>query len=161
MAQASHIGIPARTETERIARRASSLTGILVGVSENLELVRSIYVQWERGDFRRIDWADPHIELVIAEGLEGDSFNGLDAAAKGWREWLSGWDGYRAHAHEYRDLDADRVLVLGRMNGRGRISGIRSETETANVFHVRGGRVVRLTLYRDRTRAFADLGLDG
>jgi ketosteroid isomerase-like protein len=31
----------------------------------------------------------------------------------------------------------------------------------ANLFHIRDGKVVRLTLYWDRERAVADLGLQG
>jgi ketosteroid isomerase-like protein len=128
-------------------------------MSENLDLVRSIYAAWERGDFRSTEWADPEIELVIAESLDGDVLVGLDSAARGWREWLSAWDGYRAHADEYRALDDERVLVLGRMSGRGRMSGASSETQTVNLFHLHDGKVVRLALYRDRRAAFADLGL--
>jgi len=127
----------------------------------NLELVRSIYADWERGDFRSTAWVDPSIELVVTEGLDRDVLQGRDSAAQGWREWLSAWDGYRARADEYRVLDDERVLVLGRMSGRGRIGGVSSETETANVFHVHENKVVRLALYRDRSRALADLGLNG
>ena len=44
--------------------------------SANVELVRSIFADWERGDFRRVDWAAPDIELVRPEGLEGGEFSG-------------------------------------------------------------------------------------
>jgi ketosteroid isomerase-like protein len=36
--------------------------------SANLELVRSIYAAWQRGDYSSVEWADPEIEYVFADG---------------------------------------------------------------------------------------------
>jgi ketosteroid isomerase-like protein len=129
-------------------------------MSANLDLVRSIYADWERGDFTRDDWADPEIELVRPESLDGDALKGRDSSSAGWREWLDAWEDFRAEAREYRALDGERVLVFGRMRGVGRLSGTSTDTDTVNLFHVRNGKVVRLVLYSNRDRALADLGLE-
>jgi ketosteroid isomerase-like protein len=140
--------------------RASSERDTGQAMSENLDLLRSIYADWERGDFTRDDWADTGIELVRPESLDGDALEGRDASAGGWREWLDAWKDFRAEAHDYRALDGERVLVFGRMRGIGRLSGTSTDTETVNLFQIRHGKVVRLVLYSDRARACADLGLE-
>jgi ketosteroid isomerase-like protein len=125
----------------------------------NLDLVRSIYADWERGDFSRADWADPEIEMVRPESLDGDLLKGRTSAEGGWREWLTTWEDFRAEADDFRVLDQERVLVFGRMSGHGRASGALGETATVNLFHIRDGKVTRLVLYASRERALADLGL--
>ena len=129
-------------------------------MSENLDLVRSIYVIWRDGDFSSTDWACPDIEFEIVGGPDPGSWSGLAGMADGWRQWLAAWDGYQATAEEFRDVDHECVLVLGRMGGRGKTSGVSVETEFANVLYVHHERIARLCLYASRDRALADLGLE-
>src|SRR5438445_11333846 len=92
--------------------------------SANVDLVRSIHAAWERGDFGSTEWAHPEIEFVIVDGPAPGAWTGLAGMAVGWRDFVSAWDEYRAEATEFRELDAERVLVLLRVSGRGRMSGL-------------------------------------
>jgi ketosteroid isomerase-like protein len=133
---------------------------------ENVELVRSIYVAWERGDFTSAEWAHPDIEFVAADSFDAGSGIGVSHMARAWRDWLSAWEEYRVEVDEYRELDDERILVLMLHCGRGKTSGLDvghigegAKRAGANVLHIRDGKVTRLTLYWDRERALADLGL--
>jgi ketosteroid isomerase-like protein len=131
--------------------------------SPNLDLVRSIYTDWERGDFfSSADWAHPKIEVVLADGPEPGIWTGVGGMAEAARLRLSGWEEYRFQAEEYRELDAERVLVLVDRSSRGKASGLdlaQLKTKTAHLFHIRDGKVIRLVAYFDHQRALADLGL--
>ena len=131
--------------------------------SANLNLVRSIYADFERGDFSHADWAHPEIEYVNVGGPTPGTWKGLTGMAEGSRDFLSAWEDYRAEPEEFRDIDGERILVLLHHRGRGKTSGLElgqmQTNTTAVVFHVRDGKVTRLINYADRDRAFADLGL--
>jgi ketosteroid isomerase-like protein len=142
--------------------------------SANVALVRSIYADWERGDFRRTDWADPDIEFAILGGPDPGTWAGISAMSDAWRAWLSAWDYWDAVAVEYRELDSGRVLVLTTGRGRGKSSGLgvgqlyahsgkdpSGDVDKAfGLFQVRDDKVTRLVIYWDLDRALADLGLE-
>jgi ketosteroid isomerase-like protein len=130
--------------------------------STNLDVVRSIFAAWERGDFRSVEWADPEIEYVFADGPHPGRWIGLAGMAMANRDFLSAWDGWRIEAEEYRAFDDDRVLVFTRMSGRGTTSGVelaRMRDMGATLFHLRSGKVTRRVLYWNRNHALGQLGL--
>ena len=129
-------------------------------MSENLDLVRSIYADWERGEFDSAEWAHPEIDYVRADGPEPGTWSGLAGMAEAVRAYAGAWDHVRLLMDECRALDSERVLVLYSFTGRGKASGLDlGQVGTQHVFHIRDGKVVKLVIYFDRERAFADLGL--
>jgi hypothetical protein len=133
-------------------------------VSENVDLVRSIYADWERGDWSRAAWADPRIEFVIADGPEPTRSTGIAAMAAIWSNRQDVYDEIHVVAEEFRELDDGRVVVLVRNSGRANKSGIAMEqlgdTRAAAVFEIDRARVTSLALYWEWRRALADLGLE-
>ena len=131
--------------------------------SENLDLVRSIFAAWELGDFSNTEWADPEIAFVVADGPQPGTWTGHAGMAEANRETLDAWEDVRILVDEYRELDAERMLVLIRRSARGKGSGLKIaatvRTQGAILFRINGGKVMRLVLYWDRDRALSDLGL--
>jgi ketosteroid isomerase-like protein len=128
---------------------------------ENVDLVRSIYADWERGDYSSTKWVHPEIEWVMVDGPSPGRWTGAAGMEPAWRDFLSAWNAFRSEVEEYRELDEERVLVLHHWSGRGKTSGLElgwMTAKAATMFHIRDGRVTRLLVYFDRERALADLG---
>jgi hypothetical protein len=92
--------------------------------SANLELVRSILVAWEHGDFSSAEWAHPEIEYVHADGPEPGRWTGPAGMREAAREQLSAWEEFRPEVEEFRELDDEHILVLTHRRGRGKTSGL-------------------------------------
>ncbi len=126
-----------------------------------VELVRSIYAEWERGDYFSPRWAHPDIEWVRADGPEPGTWTGVKQMVDQWRAFSATWEDWKTNPPaEYRELDRERVLVLDHPGGRGKTSGMDMESVGATIFRVRSGKVDRIVSYWHRERAFADLGLE-
>jgi len=111
-------------------------------MSENLDLVRSIYAAWERGDYSSSAWADREIETIIADGPSPSRSKGLAGMAHLWGDFLSAWTDFRIEVEEYRDLDEQRVLVLDRFIARGKTSGLELGETGPQRYRVKPGATV-------------------
>jgi ketosteroid isomerase-like protein len=107
-----------------------------LAVSQNLDLVRSIYADWERGDWSASWWAHPDIEYVMVDEPGSTTHRGRAAMGRAWRTFLGAWVDYRIEPEAFRVLEDDRVLVLVNAYGRGKTSGVELSESTRG----RGGR---------------------
>ncbi len=84
---------------------------------------------------------------------------GLDEFWKAVREYLQPLSDLRIEAERIIDLSGDRVLVLSRQTVRGKQSGVPMETELADLFTLRDGKIVRYDSYWNRADALEAVGL--
>ena len=130
--------------------------------SANLELVTSICAAWELGDYNSAEWAHREIQLVRVDGPDPGTWTGLEGLAAATRFRLSARHDFRIEPEAFREIDDECVLVLGRLSGRGKKSGLelgQLQAQGLALFHVHDGTVTRIVVYFDRERAFAELGL--
>jgi ketosteroid isomerase-like protein len=131
-------------------------------MSANLDLVRSICAAWERGEYTSVQWAHPEIEFVIEDLPTASRWTGVAGMMEAWSDFLGAWEAHHIEVEEYRELDAERVLVLGAFTARGKASGVDLQQlwpKGGNLFQVQDGKVRKLVVYFDRDHALADLGL--
>jgi uncharacterized protein len=121
----------------------------------NVEVVRRVYDEWGRGNFRpRFDFYHDEMEWGWSDEFPG--LAGVYEDARGpnprLRAWLDGWEHWRAEADDYLEL-GDHVVVLASYHGRGKGSGVEIHQQGAHVFELRDGKVVRLEIFASRDKA--------
>jgi ketosteroid isomerase-like protein len=119
---------------------------------DNVELVRQVYKGWSRGDFSQIEAFDPEVDFEMVDWPHQTRARGIEDMWRTWLATLSAWDDFRAVPTDYVDCGRN-VLVINHIQGSGKESGAEVSAETATVWTVEDGRVVRLALYWDTAKA--------
>ena len=114
----------------------------------NVEVIREVYEHWARGDFYGgAACFDAELEFArygsALGALEGE-WRGFEEIRAAGDEYLTAWEHVRSTPERIIDLGDDRVLVLDLQTGRGRNSGAAVEHETAWLFTLREGKIVRV-----------------
>jgi ketosteroid isomerase-like protein len=129
---------------------------------ENVELVRDFVEAALLQDWKRAaELLDPEVEgHGTVGGLEeGQVTRGLPEMIHAFEtEDLEAWEERRLDPKEFLHVD-DLVVLLLHEYRRGRGSGVELENDTAVVFTVRDGRVVRMQGYMDQDAALKAAGL--
>jgi ketosteroid isomerase-like protein len=95
---------------------------------------------------------------ALPGNVEGGSYRGREGAERYREEVRNTWEELRVVADEFRDL-GDRVLMLGRMEGRGRGSGVQVDAPLATLADFRNGKIWRIRAYLDHGEALRAAGL--
>lgn len=124
----------------------------------NREALEHAFAHFAKGDFRTpTRLYAPEVEWLEHRAVPGaGGFGGLDEVRKGFRGWLSSWDGYRLELLELAG-SGDRYLAAVRGSGRGALSGAYAEDQFFQVWTFSDGQVVRIENFAERDQAEAAL----
>jgi ketosteroid isomerase-like protein len=142
------------------ALEAVGLTGEAMP-QPNVEIIKRAIDAFNRRDVDLIaDLTTPDFEWfpALPGHVEGGGYRGREGVETYLREIRDTWEELRIFGTEFRDL-GDRVLVLGRAEGRGRGSGVPVDTSHGFLAEFRGDKVSRIRTYLDHDDALRAAGL--
>jgi ketosteroid isomerase-like protein len=128
---------------------------------ENLEIVRGAFaVVTIPGDPRpMIAVSGPSFEMHLT-GVSGEPvyYVGVSGIYEFFRDVAESWESFSFEATDLRDL-GDRVLVLGDVRGRGRVSGVEVADRWGWIIELKEGRAESLHGFLDECEALEAAGL--
>lgn len=127
-----------------------------------MEVVRSLYAHWERGDLHTPQFFDPEIEHSrIGSDLPGVSgeWRGLNEFGEAIAAYIDALADLHIQAERITGLGDGRVLVLCRQTARGKTSGLPFDHELGELFTLRDGLIVRYDSYWDPAEALRAAGV--
>jgi ketosteroid isomerase-like protein len=131
--------------------------------AENVDVVRKVLSEWERGNFWTTDLFDPNIRVRWVNPLvapaRGES-HGLEELGRGMLDLLREWEKGSATATPERIIDAgDDVVSIETWRARGRSSGAETEMLQACIWTVSNGTVTQMVRFSDEDEALEAAGL--
>ena len=127
---------------------------------ENVEIVRRVYAEWEKGNFSPAEAFDPRVRVVWVDPMLAQRAEslGLRETTRNMREFLSTYE--RMSATAERIIDAgENVVVISAWRGRGKASGVEFAERQGSIWTFSDGKVTRIENYRDPAEALEAAGL--
>jgi ketosteroid isomerase-like protein len=128
---------------------------------ENVEIVQRAIDAFNRRDLDAfMECVTPDIEYYpsLVGTIEGRSFRGREGMEQYFEDVRASWEDFRIVHDEHRDL-GERVLWLGRMEGRGKGSGVPVDTPYWAIGDFRQGKLSCIRTYLDDGEALRAAGL--
>jgi ketosteroid isomerase-like protein len=129
---------------------------------ENVEIVRRMYGFWGARNWEAMaGLVDPDVEQHGTVGglEEGHVSRGVDQIRQRFEtENIEVWEEHRIEPVRFVDA-GEQVVVIQHEYQRGKGSGVEIEIDTASVFDIRGGRIVRIQPYMNPAEALKAVGL--
>ena len=99
-----------------------------------------------------------HHSLFAA--VEGDVYHGIEGQRKRWENVHATWDDFSIAVAEVHEVDDEHAVVVLRLVGKAKASGIPLDTLLGQVWTWRVGRVWRIVTYTEPREALRAAGLE-
>jgi ketosteroid isomerase-like protein len=127
---------------------------------ENVQIARLMgeyFNSGDRGAFGGLFAPDAEI-IPLRAALEGTVYRGPSGAADFWADTDESWETLAFDPDEIRDL-GDRVLLIGRLRGKGRQTGVEVDSRIGAIVSFADGNVTRFQTYATVAEALEAAGL--
>jgi ketosteroid isomerase-like protein len=128
---------------------------------ENVEIVQSIYAALSRGDREApLRFFDPSIVVDASRRVfNPTTYVGMEGLRQMAVDSDEVWDEFHLEPLEFIEA-GNSIVVIGRLVGKGKGSGVEVEQPIAGIWTLRDARVVRWEIgYTDRAKALEAVGL--
>ena len=117
---------------------------------ENVEILRRGYEALSRGDLDAVlELCDPDIESVLPEGgINTGTLRGHRAVRDFLESYIDAFESFRMEPERFLEAD-DQVVVVLRVVGRGRGSGLEVDVRPAHLWTMDRGRAVRVQTFTE------------
>jgi ketosteroid isomerase-like protein len=129
---------------------------------EAIKTVREAAAAFNRGDLDAwLEYLADDIDYRAVEGALDDRgpMHGKDAVRAYVEDWLGTFDNFRSEPVELIEAGEDKVIAVGRISGRAKLSGVETDLTFAALYTVRDGKIVRGREYWTRDEALQAAGL--
>jgi ketosteroid isomerase-like protein len=129
---------------------------------DKVELARRAVDAYNRRDvdivFAELATADFEWLPALTRALDGGGYRGREGVERFALDTTENWEDLQTVEAEYRDL-GDRVLLLGRLRGRGKGSGAPVDQPYVGIFDFRSDKICRYQVYLDQAEGLRAAGL--
>jgi ketosteroid isomerase-like protein len=112
-----------------------------------------------RGDAEAaVALSDPEIEFLSVLAVSGRAYHGHDGVRQYFADVAAAWSEWRVEVHRIVPAPDGRVVIAMTMHFRGKESGAAFSDQTAHVWTLRGGKLLRNEPYREPKEALRAAG---
>ena len=126
---------------------------------QNVDLITEMYLAFHGGDAARaLSYFSEDVVVDATARIDGGIGNGREELSRIIVQWLGTFDDWHEDIEQIRDL-GNQVHVVAVQRGRGKDSGIETQTRYAIIYEIRDNAIARMTLYREPAEALQAAGL--